>query len=140
MKVPELEKRYKVFWTYYVSTINTHHKTFEHLNRQQALAWVKKLMAHAITASVHITDYEGNFKRWEMETTTEVLRKRERFFDKLREDFGGGEEGQQKAVKFLKNQGDWALTALPVQVRAFILSMRKKKHQERQATLFEEGR
>ena len=140
MKVPKLEKRYKVFWTYYISTIRKHHKTFEHLSKKQALEWAKKLLSHVITASVQITDYEGNYKLFENETTMEVLRKREQLFDRLRVEFGGGEEGQQKATNFLKAQGDWAILALPVQVRAFILTMRKKKHQERQASLFEERR
>ena len=140
MKVPALSKRYKVFWTYYISTITKHHKTFEHLDKKSAIEWVKKLLAHPITCSVQVTDYEGNFKLFENETTTDLLRKREQFFEKLTNDFGGGEEGQQKAKTFLRQQGDWALTALPVQVRAFILTMKRKKRQERQEKLFEEGR
>lgn len=138
--IPVLAKRYKVFWTYYVSTVSKHHKTFEPLDKKSARQWLNKLLWHPITASVQVSDYEGNFKLFENETTMDVLRKRDAFFAKLTEDFGGGEEGKQKATTFLRKQGDWALSALPVQVRAFILTMRRKKSQERQEKLREEGR
>ena len=140
MKVPELAKRYKVFWTYYISTIRKHHKTFENIDKKTARLWLNKLLWHPITASVQVSDEKGNFKVFENETTMDVLRKREAFFTKLTEEFGGGEEGQQKAQKYLRQQGDWAISALPVQVRAWILAMKRKKSQERQDKLNEEGR
>lgn len=140
MTGPKLAKRYKVFWTYYISTVRTHHKLFEHLDKKGAEAWVKKLITHPITSSVQVTDYEGNYKVFQSETTMELLRKRERFFDTLTEAFGGGEEGKEKATRYLRKQGDWALTALPVQVRAFILMMKKKKCQDRKEKLNEERR
>ena len=137
MKTPKLAKRYKVFWTYYVSTVRTHHKTFEHLAKDDALKWAKKLLAHPITSWVQITDYEGNYKRFDNQTTMELLRKRDQFFDNLTERFGGGEEGKAKSVKYLKAKGDSAIIALPVPVRACILLMKKRKNQERQAKLLE---
>ena len=140
MTVPKLAKRYKVFWTYYVSTIRMHHKLFEHLDKQGAMAWVRKLISHPITFSVQVSDYEGNYKVFEPETTMEVLRKRDRFFEQLTARFGGGEEGKKKAKDYLRKQGDWAIQEVPVQFRSWILAMRKKKQQEKREMLREEGR
>ena len=140
MKVPKLEKRYKVYWTYYVSTICQWGKTFEHLDRKTARMLVNKLLWHPITSYVSVSDYEGNWKRFDNQTTMEVLRKRDAFFKKLQEEFGGGEEGLEKSKAFLRRQGDWAITALPVQVRAWIMTMKKKKSMEKAAKLLEERR
>lgn len=134
MKTPVLAKRYKVFWTYYVSETGIAHKTFEHCTRTIAKDWVRKVLAWPLTFAVHVTDYEGNMKRWVVNTTDDLLRKRSRLLEQWAEKFEGD---KGKAAEALRKLGDNGILNLPVNVRQFILENQKRRKREKEAKLRE---
>ena len=137
MKAPKLQKRYKVFWTYYTTSIGgIAHKTFEHCTKQIALDWVKQLLDWPLTRSIQITDYEGHYKVFNVETTEELLKRRDEVLDYWAEKYNGD---KSMAAAELRKRGDKVISInkMNLSIMKYIEKKIKKQRQERQERLLE---
>lgn len=112
MKVPKLEKLYKVQWEYYYNFRRKHQKTFEYVSRQVMIDWVAELRKLPVTSKISVFDYEGHCKDFVLTVSDEVMKQRSNLLSKVAEVMG------DDADKFMKSLGDSRKQDLPLSIQA----------------------
>lgn len=112
MRIPKLQKRYKVVWEFYYEATRKTTKTYENVTREIGLAWVRELLKLSITSNVRITDYEGHWSAFEPNRTETCWHDRETIFEAYRAVYG------DRWSKELRQLGDSKLENAPLFVKA----------------------
>ena len=112
MRIPPLQKRYKVIWEYYYSTTRKTEKTYEHVTKEIAREWVKTLLKLPITNNIRVTDYEGQWVQFVPPESVTTGRARENVFEAARAAYG------DRSDKVLRSLGDSKLENAPLFVKA----------------------
>jgi len=114
MRIPKFQKRYKVVWEFYFEVRRKTTKTYENVTKKVALGWVRELLKVSITSNVRVTDYEGNWAKYEPNRTENCWQDRETIFEAYRAAYG------DKWKKELSSLGDSKLENAPLFVKANI--------------------
>lgn len=111
MRMPNLEKRYKVIWEYYFNSRRKHQKTFEYISREQAISLVEQLRKFPVTSKVSVGDYHGHYKDFVLRLSDSMMKERQQLLDKVAAVMG------DDADKFMKSLGDSRAEDLPLAIR-----------------------
>ena len=133
MKVPKLEKLYKVIWEYYYNYRRKHQKTFEYIKRDVMLNWVAELRKIPLTSKISVFDYDGHCKEFVLSLSDELMEQRMQLLKRVENVFG------DESDKFMKSLGDNRKQDLPLGVQANLDYLADKRLLERYVDILESG-
>ena len=133
MKVPKLEKLYKVIWEYYYNCRRKHQKTFEYVKRDVMIDWVAELRKIPVTSKISVFDYDGHCKEFVLSSSDELMKQRMQWLKRVDDVFG------DEADKFMRSLGDSRKQDLPLGIQANLDYLADKRLLERYVKILDGG-